>query len=108
MRTIFTLTLTLTTLALITTVFVDASNAQGAASTAVPFLLISPAARTSASGEAGVALSDDASATFWNPAGLGFQKGQELSLSHSNWLPQFQQSDLFFEYANYKIHIPEI
>ena len=83
-------------------------HAQGAASTAVPFLLISPGARASATGESGVAIADDASAIFWNPAGLGFQKGMELSLSHSNWLPQFQQSDLFYEYANFKMSIPEI
>ena len=57
-------------------------HAQGAASTAVPFLLISPGARASATGESGVAVADDASAIFWNPAGLGFQKGMELSLSH--------------------------
>jgi type IX secretion system protein PorV len=83
-------------------------HAQGAASTAVPFVLISPDARTSAMGESGVAVADDASAVYWNPAGLGFQYGQEARLSHSNWLPQFQQSDLYYEYANYKIHIPEI
>ncbi len=78
------------------------------ASTAVPFLLISPNARASAMGETGVAVADDASAAFWNVAGLGFQRGQEISLTHSNWLPQFQQSDLFYEYANYRIHIPRI
>lgn len=86
----------------------DLAHAQGAASTAVPFLLISPNSRASAMGESGVAVADDVSALFWNPAGLGIQKGQELSLSHSNWLPQFAQSDLFFEYVNYKLHIPEI
>lgn len=75
-------------------------------STAVPFLLISPSSRNSAMGEAGVALADDVSAIFWNPAGLGFQNDMELSLNHSNWLPQFQQSDLFFEYAGYKMDIP--
>jgi len=82
--------------------------AQSSASTAVPFLLISPEARTSGIGEIGVAIADDASAVFWNPAGLGFQSGQEVRLSHSNWLPQFQQSDLYYEYGNYKLNIPEI
>lgn len=77
-------------------------------STAVPFMLISPNARNSGLGEAGVALSDDVSAVFWNPAGLGFQEGMELSLNHSNWLPQFAQDDLYYEYAGYKMDIPEI
>ncbi|MDX9758930.1 MAG: type IX secretion system outer membrane channel protein PorV [Bacteroidota bacterium] len=81
-------------------------EATAQTSTAVPFLLISPSSRNSAMGEAGVAIADDVSAVFWNPAGLGFQKGMELSLNHSNWLPQFQQSDLFFEYASYKMDLP--
>lgn len=81
-------------------------EAAAQTSTAVPFLLISPSSRNSAMGEAGVAIADDVSAVFWNPAGLGFQKGMELSLNHSNWLPQFQQSDLFFEYASYKMDLP--
>lgn len=84
--------------------FVQEAAAQ--ISTAVPFLLISPSSRNSAMGEAGVAIANDVSAVFWNPAGLGFQKGMELSLNHSNWLPQFQQSDLFFEYASYKMDVP--
>ncbi len=83
-----------------------AQDAAAQTSTAVPFLLISPSSRNSAMGEAGVAIANDVSAVFWNPAGLGFQKGMELSLNHSNWLPQFQQSDLFFEYASYKMDVP--
>ncbi|HOJ03561.1 MAG TPA: type IX secretion system outer membrane channel protein PorV [Bacteroidota bacterium] len=79
-----------------------------AQTTAVPFLLISPSSRNSAMGESGVAIADDVSAIFWNPAGLGFQRGMELSLNHSNWLPQFAQSDLFFEYASYKMDVPSI
>lgn len=84
----------------------SAPDAAAQTSTAVPFLLISPSSRNSAMGEAGVAIANDVSAVFWNPAGLGFQKGMELSLNHSNWLPQFQQSDLFFEYASYKMDVP--
>ncbi len=80
--------------------------AQG--ESAVPFLLIAPNARADGMGEAGGALSDDGSASYWNPAGLAFQKGSEVSITHSNWLPQFQLSDLFYEYFSYKNHIPEI
>ena len=88
--------------------FSELLRAQSATNTAVPFLLISPGSRASAMGEEGVAISDDASAIYWNPAGLGFQNGQEMSLTHSNWLPQFNQSDLFYENGNYKVHIPKI
>ena len=78
------------------------------ASTAVPFLLISPNSRASAMGESGVSVADDASAAFWNPAGLGFQKGQEISLTYSKWLPQFQQADLYYAFGAYRYNIPEI
>jgi hypothetical protein len=79
-----------------------------AGGSAVPFLLIAPNARADGMGEAGGGLADDASAAYWNPGGLAFQKGQEVSLTHSNWLPQFQQSDLFYEYLSYKNHIEDI
>lgn len=39
--------------------------------TGVPFLLIAPGARAAGMGEAFVAISDDATAVHWNPAGLG-------------------------------------
>jgi hypothetical protein len=80
--------------------------AQG--ESAVPFLLLAPNARADAMGEAGGALSDDASAAFWNPAGLAFLPGQEVSITHSNLLPQFQQSDLFYDYLAYRNHIDDI
>lgn len=79
--------------------------AQG--ESAVPFLLIAPNARADAMGESGAALSDDASASYWNPAGLAFQLGQEISLTHSAWLPQFQQADLFYDYLAYRNHLED-
>jgi hypothetical protein len=69
---------------------------------AVPFLLIAPNSRASGMGEAGVALADDAWAAFWNPAGLGFQQGSEVSMSHANWLPAFNLSDLWIAHLAYK------
>jgi hypothetical protein len=81
-------------------------RAQG--ESAVPFLLISPNSRSSGIGEAGTGTVDDASAIFWNPAGLAFLKGQEISITHANWLPQFHQSDLFYDYLNYRQDIEEI
>jgi hypothetical protein len=81
-------------------------HAQG--ESAVPFLLISPNSRASGIGEAGTGSVDDASAIFWNPAALAFLKGQEISITHANWLPQFHQSDLFYEYLNYRQDIEEI
>lgn len=82
-------------------------NAQVLTS-AVPFLLIAPNSRASGMGEAGVALADDASALYWNPAGLAFQQGQEISISHANWLPAFNLSDLFIDYLVYRRQMPEL
>ena len=73
----------------------------------VLFLRISPGARPSGMGEAFVALADDATATWWNPAGLGFQARNEFTLMHTNWLPQFRLSDLYFDFVSYMHFVPE-
>jgi hypothetical protein len=55
--------------------------------TAVPFLNISPDSRSGAMGDAGVAISPDVNANFWNPAKLAFlENNNEVSLSYSPWL----------------------
>lgn len=84
----------------------EISRAQG--ESAVPFLLISPNSRSSGIGEAGTGTVDDVSAIFWNPAELAFLKGHEISITHANWLPQFHQSDLFYDYLNYRQDIEDI
>jgi hypothetical protein len=76
-------------------------------STAVPDLMIAPDSRAGAMGESGVGLANNSSAIYWNPAGIAFLDGQEVSITHSNWLPQFQL-DLFYDYFTYRIFIPEI
>ena len=91
----------LTTLVLIMVLFITSTQVYAVSEAAVLFLLISPGARAAGMGEAFVALADDATAVFWNPAGLAFQEGRELTLMHANWLPQFG-SDLFYDFAAYK------
>jgi hypothetical protein len=80
--------------------------AQG--ESAVPFLLISPNSRASSMGEAGAAIADDASAIYWNPAGLAFQDGGQASITHSKWLPQFNQSDLFYDFFTASNHFDNL
>jgi hypothetical protein len=64
----------------------NGSNANGI-STAVPFLNISPDSRSGAMGDAGVALSPDVNANYWNPAKLAFlENNNDISLSYSPWL----------------------
>ncbi len=78
--------------------------AKAVSESAVLSLMISPGARAAGMGEAFVALADDATATFWNPAGLANQYGKELHLMHVNWLPEFG-NDLFYDFASYIHHV---
>ncbi|MBI9072555.1 MAG: type IX secretion system outer membrane channel protein PorV [Melioribacteraceae bacterium] len=80
--------------------------AQG--ETAVPFLLLAPDSRSGGVGETGGGLADDATAIFWNPAGLAFLTGSEISFTHSNWLPQFQLDDLYYEYVAYRQYMESL
>jgi len=62
-------------------------GAQNAITTAVPFLTISPDARHAALGDAGVATSADANASYWNAGKLVFiDKKYGGSLSYTPWL----------------------
>ena len=87
--------------------------AQGDA--AVPFLLIAPGARQGGMGEAGVAYCNDATAVYWNPAGLAFQyqdpekdsKG-EVSLMHVKWLPQFNFDDLWYDFLAARYYVEDL
>ncbi|MEX2402968.1 MAG: type IX secretion system outer membrane channel protein PorV [Balneolales bacterium] len=75
--------------------------------TAVPFLQIEPDTRAAGMGNTGVSIADNASAVFWNPAGLAFQTGNEISITHANWLPQFDVG-LFYDYLVGKYEIDGI
>ncbi len=94
-------------LAFVFSVFPVVSKAQ-VAITAVPFLQIEPDSRGAAMGNTGVAIADNAAAVFWNPAGLAFQRGNQASLTHSNWLKNFNVSDLFYDYVVGKMYIDGI
>lgn len=86
-------------------VFARVSYAQGEA--AVPFLLLAPDSRAGGIGESGSGLADNSAAIFWNPAGIAFLSGTEVSITHSNWLPQFNL-DLFYDYLTYRQYIEDI
>lgn len=75
--------------------------------TGVPFLQIEPDSRSAGMGNAGVAIADNAAAMFWNPAGLAFQRGSQISITHANWLPNFNV-DLFYDYLVGKTYIDGI
>ena len=61
-------------------------GAQRAGTSAAQFLKIGVGARATAMGDAFIAVADDATALYWNPAGIvQFEKNQ-LTLSHIEWL----------------------
>lgn len=71
------------------------------------FLLISPGARPGGMGETHAAVTDDAYASYWNPAGLGFLQGSEIALMHVNWLPGLA-SDIYYEFLAGRRYFPNL
>ena len=83
-----------------------AAHAQvGGAS--VLFLQIEPDSRAAGMGNANAALADNANALFWNPAGLGFQRGTEFGFTYSKWLPEFD-AGLSYQYGVAKYHLGKL
>ncbi|WP_295770482.1 type IX secretion system outer membrane channel protein PorV [uncultured Mucilaginibacter sp.] len=81
------------------------TNSKGSSvngiNTAVPFLTIAPDSRSGAMGDAGVALSPDANANYWNPSKLAFIDDKDnLALSYSPWLRRLI-SDVNLAYLSY-------
>ena len=83
------------------------ANVFAVSEAAVLFLMISPGARAAGMGEAFVAQSDDATAVYWNPAGLAFQRGREISIMHAKWLPQLV-SDMSYEFVAYRQYVESL
>ncbi len=93
---------------LLTAILVLSAKIYAQGESAVPFLLIGPNSRNTGMGETGTGLVNDAAAMFWNPAGLGFQKGIEVSITHSPWLPGLGLSDLFYDFLSGKYYIKKL
>ena len=87
--------------------FLIFSNLYSQSEAGAIFLLIAPGARAGGMGEAQVAVANDAYASYWNPAGLGFLEGQELALMHVNWLPGLAD-DLYYEFLGFRKKYPTL
>ena len=92
----------LSTLVLIMGCFSNVVNGQSSdnkinvVTTAVPFLRISPDARSGGMGDAGVATAPDANAAFWNLAKYPFNTNQGgLSLTYTPWLKDLGLNDVY-------------
>jgi long-subunit fatty acid transport protein len=71
-------------------------GSQRAGTSSGSFLKIGIGARASALGESFVAVANDPSAIYWNPAGLASLQRQEVSLSHVSW-----PGDVNYEHVAY-------
>ena len=64
---------------------------QRAGISTLQFLKIGVGGRATAMGDAFIAIADDASALYWNPAGLVFAKQNEVMFSHNAWFADISQ-----------------
>jgi len=71
--------------------------------TAAPFLSIGQGARALSMGGAFVAIADDPSAMYWNPAGIAELTGIGLIVDHTNWI-----ADINYEYLGATINAGNI
>jgi len=72
----------------------SATYASGPGTTAANFLKIGVGARAIAMGGAFTAIADDATALYWNPAGLSQIKEKQLSASYNSWFAGVSQGYL--------------
>jgi len=79
---------------------VEPASATPESRAAVLFLLIEPGARASGMGESYVAIADDATASYYNPAALAGQTDRKLNFTHQKWLPGLAD-DLSYEFLAY-------
>lgn len=70
------------------------SDVSNVATTAAPFLEMGVGARAIGMGGAFVSTADDATALYWNPAGLGRLSRTEILFVHTNWI-----ADIKFDFA---------
>lgn len=87
-----------------TTALAQSTNLNGSnvntVTTAVPFLRISPDARSGAMGDVGIAISPDANAQYWNISKLPFaSKKYGISATYTPWLKDLVP-DIFLGYIS--------
>ncbi|MCK4547948.1 MAG: PorV/PorQ family protein [Candidatus Eisenbacteria sp.] len=77
-----------------------AREACAVSEAAAPSLIIPPGARACGLGQSFVGIADDATAMYWNPAGIAFTTGRNVALMHSQLIPELAD-DVYYEYFGY-------
>ncbi len=85
------LTILITTTTLVT-LMLSPARAQDVTESGLAFLRIGVGARASAMGEAFVAVADDASATYWNPAGLALHETTQVMFVNNSFIQDISQN----------------
>ena len=70
---------------------------SGAGTTAAPFLKIGAGARTAGMANAYGAVSDDATAIFWNPAGIASTKGSEFNFGYISYFEDVKTGNVSYD-----------
>ncbi len=76
-------------------------QAGDAGSSGLAFLKLGVGARAAAVGEAYTALTRDATATFWNPAGLASLHRPQVSFTHTEWLQGINNEYFAFAFPGF-------
>ncbi|MDD8016839.1 MAG: PorV/PorQ family protein [Bacteroidota bacterium] len=79
------------------------SNVSKKGTTAAPFLSIGQGARALSMGSAFVAVADDPSSLYWNPAGLADINDASFLVDHTQWL-----ADIQYNYFAGALHLGDI
>jgi hypothetical protein len=80
--------------------FVLPSTAFAVGEAIAPSVTFAPSARGEGMGRAYVAIADDATASWWNPAGLAFLANRNISAMHTKLAPG-RADDVYYEYLAY-------
>ena len=99
LRIVFAVAAVAALLASVSTRPVGAQGTSGAQS-----LNITPGARADAMGRANVALSNDATSNWWNPAALAAVDQRVFSLMHTQLVPDLAD-DVYYEYLGFAQHV---
>jgi hypothetical protein len=74
------------------------SNVSKRGTSAVPFLSIAQGSRATAMGSAFVAIADDPSALYWNPAGIAGLEGFQAMFDHTFWIADIDYNFIGLSY----------